>query len=131
MWYNRGNIVSVNDFMRDMCLSCPNKGSITPFIDKFCYLVFEHVNDGDLWYTAEAKDNTKHILMDIDNIVNTFFDSRFESVLQVHNSFFDPAFTDKQFYNLQPYCFLSQKRLKREIKEAEKFSDFVKTGPIF
>ena len=130
MWYGRGNIVSVNDFLREMCL-CGEKGSLDKFINVFCRLVMKHAQPENLWYTAEAEDKTRHVIMDIDNIVNTFFDSEFIHFLKLFDSFFDPAFSNKQFTNLHSFRFWSSKKLKKELKSTEAFSEFVKVGPIY
>jgi hypothetical protein len=53
MWYQGGNIVSINDFLREMCLCGDTKESLDPFIAKFCRLVHDQAAPHDFWYIAE------------------------------------------------------------------------------
>lgn len=131
MLHSGFNLVSLNDFIRNCCV-LKDKDSINIIGNIFCKLITsKYMFDGNACFKAEAEDKTRHLLFELDLVLEIFYDESLFNTL-ISRSFQENLrnLSNKQFIISTPACCCCPKKLKKHFSHSESFSEFVRKGDV-
>lgn len=131
MFHNGVDLISLNDFIQTMCK--PNKNdSISHISSEFCALVSTKFSyDGNKCFKAEASDKTRHLLFDIELVLEIFMTDKMSKIINTKTFIADlKSLLEKKYLIFMPSCCCCPKKLKKSLAQSISFTEFVFQGEV-
>lgn len=132
MYHEGDDYISLLDFVEQICNSNKNIDIISSIVNDFCnFLTSKYSFEGNKCFKAEAMDNTKHILVPVELVLEIFVCENVKKT--VISESFETQFNfirSKNYIITGPTCCCCPRKLKKAVIHAVSFNEFVRQGQV-
>ena len=135
MFCNGVDLVSLNDFVQTMCkpeIEKTKNESILHIVNEFCSLISSKFSyEGNKCFKAEASDKTRHLLFDVELVLEIFMTNNMNKNITTKTFINDlKNLLEKKYLIFVSACCCCPKKLKKSLAQSISFTEFVRQGDV-